>query len=297
MTYIAITHEAKGLLYHRYPENQLDPAKRPPFDAAREELPPKCFEQSPNCDKQWAIAKETNSEIKRLAPIINGAESGDTMFIEEMPLATPLDSDPEMILAEVEKKIGPIQPIPKSQLRDSVGRLLDRLALDDSWFPRSLPTAERQNEQAGEYGYAIHCLGRTDVTVNSEIRPKQIADKNYIIAVNGTRAPIIATFKCMWVPGFHRMLPATEVEGHHVTVMFEWEWERKWGLFIPHRRTIPLITSNDGSSAGFGNFVFFIDLFYPLERHVYEVQSSELDSAFTQLQGPLLERLPTLRRF
>jgi len=295
MAYLAVTHGAKGLLFHRFPENERN-GYRPPFLPAQGDLPEGVpyFDESPNCAQQWTIAAYTNSELKTLGPIINAADSRDALFIAEMPVVTPLGSSPELVLARIEETVGPIESAQRPEILNSICRSLDKLSLDGGMGLQGTQPVENRAEQAAIYEYRIHCLGRTGTSMHSEIHPKQVVDQNCIITVNGTQEPVIGIFTCMWVPGFHRAIPAMEVEGYYAELMFEWEMRPPSPL--PVRRRIPLALVGRGAPPWFPRFVFFVDGFGPYQRHVYKVQSSAWDPVVTQLQGVLVERLPELRQ-
>ncbi len=282
MTYLAITHGAKGLLYHRFPENECRDYNpyRPPTRTPPIEPPEVCFEDSPNCRRQWRVAKETNRELKTLSPIINGADSREILFIAETPATTPLSFSAEMVVERIEETVGPIHSAQRPAISDSIHRSLEQLSLEGEIGLGGSDPIPTPLEQADTYDYRIHCLGRTGTAVNAEIHPKQRIFHNYIVTVNGSETPTVAAFICMWVPGFHREIPAWEVQEYLAEVMFE-------------NRSIPLVVVPDWRPPWLPLFTTFVDVFRPYERHVYKVRSGAWDPVLALFEQPVLQQIVT----
>jgi len=235
MTYLAITHGAKGLLYFYFPLTERDGYRPPDADASNDYFQygddcfpclttfepdetgtlrsrghPCVFEKNLHCDQQWRVARNTNYELRYLAPKLNSPD-----------VPTGLEIIEELCAPDGERT----QPTLK-QLRDA-----------------------STVDQFG-YDFAIHCPGRKQF--DDEILLKSYGSFYYLIAVNIRNETLDVTFKLPWIPGYHEEIPAMELP-FPIFVVFE-------------KRAVLEVQPPEQME-----YVLFTDRFEPYQRHIYQI--------------------------
>jgi len=267
MTYLALTHGAKGLLYFKYPDNMLN-GYRPP--SAPDEDPPNFFDE-----RMWGYAKTINGELDDLSPIINMPESGDvpdveiTELLRSDPVVEPLSGSPMSVNENADISTPSSGPLQSASVTAGTASPKTAGNQEKQEQPMAVQIEEGPSDLRDRFGFSIHCLGMQTAMQPVQgqariIKPKRGSSYYYLICVNASNFGQRVRFECHWVPGFHPAMPALEFVPP-IEVMFE-------------NRQIPAeIPSGQGVSAGPVGSIVFHDDFGAYRRHVYKISREGFD--------------------
>jgi len=296
MTYLAVTHGAKGILTFRFPDNMQGIWNPPGADLP----PPVWYEDSPHCgpSDQWkgmaAVLKETNDELATLSKMMNSPDSG-MVKIHEYDLGLP--GEPLPGYPQIKKLDELISLLPPDKREELLAVLSPRSSQSSVKQPthsatpevlkapglgisRSLASVQQPAHKEG-FDYAIHVFGGRMDTLHGIVSvAKYWGGDHYLITVNGMDSWQLVVFECLWVPGFHKEMPAMEVYPLLVEILFD------------HRFNFLLL-----DPPLFGANPYMIDFFRPYERRVYRVSGKHgpWPAAPPPVSGaPLVNRLSEL---
>ena len=277
MTYLALTHGAKGLLYFAYPDHSdAWPNYRPPTtDPA-----PSDREPHPLFDERiWATAARINNELKQLSPILHYADADKSVVIIDHPKIVP--PGPRGPVEQIGKLVEPVSVTPAAKPGSQrASEPVLALGTDhDVIGPGAIGPGSVRSGVALSLGepftYHIHCLGKkADISNPLEVfvYPKAGYLYYYLIAVNGVDSNLTVRFTCKWLPGYDPSTRTIQVGVPPVKVMFE---DRDILLQVSEEQAIRWPATEE---------VFFLDDFEPHQRHVYMIPRED----FRYRQLPLV---------
>jgi len=299
MTYLALTHGAKGLLYFAFPSNMAGGYRPPSCPPDRD--PPVFFD-----NRVWGFAKRINDELEQLSYLINMPESDhvpDVVISEGLmpfPRLEPLGTL-ETMTGENVAFPGPGSASSRSDVGTDVCDSLEPIGDQEQTRRTVGGTIGEQLPDIGDrFGFSIHCLGMRSPTQPGQnrdriIKPKRASSYYYLICVNARNFSQRVRFECHWVPGFHGDIPAMELVPP-IEVMFE------------NRQILAEIPPDQGMTGGPFHRIVFHDTFEGYRRHVYKIPREGFDPRMippddpgivpylfiTQLSELLIERLNML---